>query len=94
MLLIWLITNAGDFFKSSQLPEKASLNVLELMSWGKKKQPATLCFSDHYGRTDLSFLSTAYVHSLYDIQIDSKRSEAIGSITTNSRMLIYTKEVV
>lgn len=87
------------FFKSPQLPEKISLNVLELMSWKKKTknkkqkttQPATLCFSDHYGRIDLSFLSTAYVHSLYDIQIDSKHSEAIGSITTNSRMLIYTK---
>lgn len=81
--------------KSPQLPEKISLNVPGLMSL--KKSPtsfAALCFSDHYGRIDLSLLSTAYVHSLHDIQTDSKCSEAIGSITANSRMPIYTKEVV
>lgn len=63
----------------------------------KKKESRTsfaaLCFGEHYGRIDLSLLSTAYVHSLHDIQMDSKCSEAIGTITANSRMFVYTKEV-
>lgn len=59
-------TSWKDKFKCSRNDESKTKNKKQ------KKRPATLCFSDHYGRIDLSFLSTAYVHSLHDISNEFK----------------------